>query len=177
MAWRVVPPSSVQIPRVCTYSGSCCPLLNFAYRALTFFDGPSHVLQLFFRFSLQSETPMALLPSVWPLPLSLAATYGISFDYSSSAYLDVSVRRVPLLTLCIHARITDSSSAWFPNSDICGSILICSSPQLFAACHVLLRLLMPRHSPCALFSLTISLNSLLSCLSKIMQAPLSWHKL
>ena len=28
--------------------------------------------------------------------------------------------------------------------------LICSSPQLIAACHVLLRLLMPRHSPCAL---------------------------
>ena len=33
---------------------------------------------------------------------------------------------------------------------------ICSSPQLIAACHVLLRLLMPRHSPCALSSLTCS---------------------
>ena len=33
---------------------------------------------------------------------------------------------------------------------------ICSSPQLIAACHVLLRLLMPRHSPCALSSLTSS---------------------
>ena len=32
-------------------------------------------------------------------------------------------------------------------------MLICSSPQLFAACHVLLRLLMPRHSPYALLSL------------------------
>ena len=32
-------------------------------------------------------------------------------------------------------------------------MLICSSPQLFAACRVLLRLPMPRHSPCALFSL------------------------
>ena len=31
---------------------------------------------------------------------------------------------------------------------------ICSSPWLFAACHVLLRLLMPRHSPYALTSLT-----------------------
>ena len=41
----------------------------------------------------------------------------------------------------------------FPHSDICGSMLICSSPQLFAACHVLLRLPMPRHSPCALSSL------------------------
>ena len=40
-----------------------------------------------------------------------------------------------------------------PHSDIRGSRLICSSPQLFAACHVLLRLPVPRHSPCALFSL------------------------
>ena len=42
----------------------------------------------------------------------------------------------------------------FPHSDISGSSLICSSPKLFAACHVLHRLLMPRHSPCALISLT-----------------------
>ena len=41
----------------------------------------------------------------------------------------------------------------FPHSDTCGSTLICSSPQLFAACRVLLRLPMPRHSPCALSSL------------------------
>ena len=31
---------------------------------------------------------------------------------------------------------------------------MCGSPWLIAACHVLLRLLMPRHSPCALSSLT-----------------------
>ncbi len=41
----------------------------------------------------------------------------------------------------------------FPHSDTCGSRLICSSPQLFAAYRVLLRLPMPRHSPYALFSL------------------------
>ena len=41
----------------------------------------------------------------------------------------------------------------FPHSDTCGSKLICSSPQLFAAYRVLLRLLMPRHSPCTLSSL------------------------
>ena len=42
----------------------------------------------------------------------------------------------------------------FPHSDICGSQDICSSPQLFAAYHVFLRLLVPRHPPCALSSLT-----------------------
>ena len=39
-------------------------------------------------------TPKVLLPSVWPLPISLAATLGISVDFFSSAYLDVSVQRV-----------------------------------------------------------------------------------
>ena len=51
------------------------------------------------------------------------------------------------------------------HSDICGSILACNSPQLFAAYHVLLRLPMPRHSPCALLSLTIFSNSLLCSIS------------
>ena len=45
-------------------------------------------------------------------------------------------------------------SIGFPHSDISGSMRICRSPKLFAACHVLLRLLMPRHSPCALSHLT-----------------------
>ena len=43
------------------------------------------------------------------------------------------------------------------HSDICGSKRACHSPQLFAAYRVLLRLPMPRHSPCALISLTIFL--------------------
>ena len=53
----------------------------------------------------------------------------------------------------IHRVLHDSSSCGFPHSDIRGSTLICSSPRLFAACHVLLRLLMPRHPPCALLCL------------------------
>ena len=45
----------------------------------------------------------------------------------------------------------------FPHSEISGSMDMCSSPELFAACHVLLRLPVPRHSPCALFHLTFRL--------------------
>ena len=97
-----------------------------------------------------SPTPDVFLHPVWPLPLSLATTRGISFDFSSSGYLDVSVPRVPRLTLWIHVRLHGSSPWEFPHSEICGSKLICSSPQLIAACHVLHRLLMPRHSLCAL---------------------------
>ena len=39
----------------------------------------------------------ALTSPVWALPLSLATTGGITIVFSSSAYLDVSVRRVRLL--------------------------------------------------------------------------------
>ena len=44
--------------------------------------------------------------------------------------------------------------------------LICSWPQLIAACRVLLRLLMPRHSPCALISLNFFSNSFFSLFSR-----------
>ena len=56
--------------------------------------------------------------------------------------------------------------AGFPHSDIPGSKLVCSSPGLFAACHVLHRLLAPRHSPYTLSSLTIrnSKLTLTNCL-------------
>ncbi len=86
--------------------------------------------------------------------LSLAATYGIDVSFSSSGYLDVSVHRVPFHTLWIGVWIHEVFSCGFPHSDICGSLDICSSPQLFAAYHVFHRLLVPRHPPCALSCLT-----------------------
>ena len=78
-------------------------------------------------------------------------------SFYSSGYLDVSVHRVPPACLCIHHAVTGVLPDGFPHSDICGSVDICSSPQLFAAYHVFLRLLVPRHPPCALISLTITL--------------------
>ena len=94
-----------------------------------------------------------MLRSVWPLPFSLATTHGISFDVSSSGYLDVSVPRVPRVDLWIQSTLHDSSSWGFPHSDIHGSMLIYNSPWLFAVSRVLRRLLMPRHSPYALLRL------------------------
>ena len=74
--------------------------------------------------------------------------------FSSSGYLDVSVHRVPFLTLWIGVRTTEVCSARFPHSEISGSMGICPSPKLFAAYHVLHRLLVPRHPPYALISIT-----------------------
>ena len=62
--------------------------------------------------------------------------------FSSSGYLDVSVHRVPFLTLWIGVRTTEVSS-----------------PKLFAAYHVLHRLLVPRHPPYALISITKRVRS------------------
>ena len=74
--------------------------------------------------------------------------------FFSSGYLDVSVHRVPFLKLCIGLRILEVCSSGFPHSDISGSKDICSSPKLFAAYHVFHRLLVPRHPPYALSSMT-----------------------
>ena len=65
-------------------------------------------------------------------------------------------RRFPTYTYFVQCTLTEYCSAGFPHSEILGSMLMCSSPRLIAACHVLHRLLMPRHSPCALISLTSS---------------------
>ena len=77
-----------------------------------------------------------------------------NFSFSSSGYLDVSVPRVPFHTLWIGVWMTGVLPARFPHSEIHGLMDICSSPWLIAACHVFLRLLVPRHPPCALISLT-----------------------
>ena len=47
-----------------------------------------------------------------------------------------------------------------PHSDILGSKRVCRSPRLFAAYHVLHRLPVPRHPPCALSSLTTEIMEL-----------------
>ena len=77
-------------------------------------------------------------------------------------------RAFPSYGYLIHRTILEYCSSVLPHSDISGSSLICSSPKLFAACRVLHRLLMPRHSPCALIRLTFvaaSFASIRFCLS------------
>ena len=65
-------------------------------------------------------------------------------------------RAFPAYDYLIHRTLTRYCRAGFPHSEISGSMRMCRSPELIAACRVLLRLLMPRHSPCALISLTIA---------------------
>ena len=64
-------------------------------------------------------------------------------------------RRFPSYTYLIQYTVLEVYSSGFPHSEIRGSKIICISPRLIAAYHVFLRLPVPRHSPCALFSLTV----------------------
>ena len=95
----MVPPYSDRVSRVRPYSGSCSALVVFAYVVLTLSDRPSHAVRLTTQVLKAVRTPQVFLPAVCPLPRSLATTYGISIDVSSSPYLDVSVQAVPLMHL------------------------------------------------------------------------------
>ena len=58
----------------------------FDYAAFAYFRGPY---------------PITITAMVWANPISLATTFGITFVFFSSGYLDVSVPRVPLIYLSI----------------------------------------------------------------------------
>ena len=150
----MVPLISHKVSRVSWYSGYRSAYRNFIYGAFTLSG-----------WSSQGHSIIPLSPNCGPNPGMHAFRFGLFrfrspllteslVVFSSSGYLDVSVHRVPPVYLWIQHTVTEVSSAGFPHSDICGSLDICSLPQLFAAYHVFLRLLVPRHPPCALSSLT-----------------------
>ena len=153
----MVPAHSIKVSRVSMYSGSRLVNSSFAYGAFTLSGQLSQNCSARFVESIMRSEPRSARTPVWPLSLSLAATHKIDVSFSSSGYLDVSVHRVPSAWLWIHHAVTEVCSAGFPHSDISGSKDICSSPKLFAAYHVFHRLLVPRHPPCALYSLTSSI--------------------
>ena len=150
----MVPPYSHRVSRVRRYSGFSWLSSSFAYVTLTLFRWSSHTIQLDYLMPLCCPYPSGISTVVWPLPRSLATTCGISVDFSSSSYLDVSVQTVPHNLLFIHKRLTGYCPAGFPHSEIHGSRTAFVSPWLIVDRYVLLRLPMPRHSPCALISLT-----------------------
>ena len=108
----MVHPSSHRVPRVRRYSGFSFAAVLFRIRdshpfLLTFPCHSARFLQCF----LAVLTPDVFLLLVWPFPLSLATTCGISVDFFSSPYLDVSVQAVPLVHLCIQHTMTGHDSS------------------------------------------------------------------
>ncbi len=82
---------------------------NFAYGAITHSGGTFQNLSLsFVNPILGPYNPgVTVVMPVWAVPRSLAATYGISFDFYSYRYLDVSVPRVRFVHLCIQCTMTE----------------------------------------------------------------------
>ena len=75
------------------------------------------------------------------------------FVFFSCRYLDVSVPCV-----CLPYGMVCLQHTGLPHSEICGSMVICTYPQLIAAYHVLHRLWEPRHPPYALIDLLVILS-------------------
>jgi hypothetical protein len=74
-------------------------LQDFAYWTLTICGRPFHAFLLSFHNPfVGAPQPRAINDSVWAVPRSLATTYGISIDFYSCRYLDVSVPCVRLVT-------------------------------------------------------------------------------
>ena len=95
----MVPPVSHRVSRVPRYSGYSLTQFVFHLRGYhpLWPAFPCRSIKLLRRCV--SPQPQRINPLVWPLPHSLATTNGISFDFSSSSYLDVSVQTVPYLHL------------------------------------------------------------------------------
>ena len=70
---------------------------------------------------------------------------------------------LPSYTYVFNARYIRITACGFPHSDISGSMDMCSSPELFAAYHVLLRLPVPRHPPDALLNLNVNFAYFARC--------------
>ena len=99
-----------------------------------------------------SHNPRRASPLVWALPRSLAATDGIT-----CCFLFLRVLRCFSSPGMPPPSAMDSLTGYrtitvrgFPHSEIPGSMPAYGSPRHIAVRHVLLRLLAPRHPPCAL---------------------------
>ena len=123
----VVHPVSHGVSRVPRYSGSQLTQIAFRIRG-------SHPLwpafpcrspKLLCRSA--GPQPQRIHPLVWPLPISLATTFGISVDVFSSSYLDVSVQMVPFVRLFDSTHDTGVLLQWvspFGNLRIDGYLLL-----------------------------------------------------
>ena len=96
--------------------------------------------------------PRPARSAVWAVPLSLATTRRIvSFPLGTKMF---QFPRFPSPGYVFTRRCAGIPPRGFPHSDISGSAVAHTLPELFAVYHVLHRQLAPRHPPCALSSLS-----------------------
>ena len=152
----MVPPDSHQVSRDWCYSGYRRITSISLYRAVTFCGVLSRTFKKGILVVMRSYNPADNhLPTVWASPISIASTLGITFDFLFLRVLRcVTSSRSLNAPLWIQRAKTQINSG--PGCPIRRSRdqLVCSSPWLIAAYHVLHRLLAPRHPPYTLSNLT-----------------------
>ena len=152
----MVPPDSLRISRVRRYSGYDRPTSAFVYGGVTLYAAASQLLPL-----ASADTVM------WSYNPTPETWSGLGYSPFARRYLGsryyftflqvlrcFSSLRSPPQTYVFSKGLTGFRPAGFPHSEILGSTLVCSSPRLIAAYHVLHRLSVPRHPSHALTSLT-----------------------
>src|SRR5262245_20755986 len=151
------------IPRVPRYSGTC-PASHSAviYRAVTVFGRSFQIVRLAgWLITYRPRGPTGpTTPKCKHSGLGCSA-FARRYSRNHSCFLFLWVLRWFTSPRCLLTAYVFSggyfgiSQREFPHSEIAGSKLVCSSPALIAAYRVLHRLLVPRHSPYTLSSLTI----------------------
>ena len=152
----MVPPSSHGISRAPRYFGSC----SLHQASLTWLSHSSVLLPI--RFCSLFAILNAVLNPMWVSSHGLASSdFARHYFRNLGWFLFLALLRCfssggsPHIPILFSIWCCDITHSGLLHSDICGSILACNSPQLFAAYRVLRRLPMPRHPPCALISLTL----------------------
>jgi len=142
----MVPLDSLGDARAPRYSGFRRSLCAFVYGSLTLCAAPSQTLPLA-RYIPDGgpTTPPQKPGTVWAGPRSLTATWGVSVDFLSCGYLDISVPRVR--PACA---VTAMRPPGFPIRTSPDHRVLARSPKLIAGSCVLHRFLLPRHPPHAL---------------------------
>ena len=114
----MVPPDSHRVPRAPCYSGTPAVTQGSRFRIQDFhllrFHFPEDSAGDAFVTVYRCPQPQEASSLVWADPLSLAATYGVSVDFLSYRYLDVSVPCVRFIWP-MHSAIDDA--IWLPSDN------------------------------------------------------------
>ena len=129
-------------------------ILVFVYRGVTSYAGPFQTSSTNHPFKCRSPTTPLINQRFGLFPLRSPLLRKSSFLSLPPGTKMFQFPGFASITYVFSYGYQNVTSGGFPHSDITGSTLACSSPMLFAAYHVLRRLLVPRHPPYALYSLT-----------------------
>ena len=147
----MVPANSRRIPRAPRYSGYRYQIIPYLYGSFTLYGLP---------FQARSSSDFHQMSRSYN-PRRRRNDSGLGCSAFARHYLrnhilfslPIGTKMFQFPTLALFNTVTGLQPVGLPHSDISGSKVVCTSPKLFAAYHVLHSLLEPRHPPFALLFL------------------------